>query len=285
MDDNRQIDLHAHTTHSDGTLSPTELVEKAAEIGLAALAVTDHDITSALEEAHAAGDRLGVEILDGCEISTSLPSGVVHILTYGFDVEDADFQGFLADVRTEREARNDALLDKLRELKLPLDRADVAKHAVGQIIARPHFALAMVEAGYVDDVREAFKRYLHDNGPAYVRAQMPEPEAGIEAAVRAGGVAVVAHPRSMKLGGKAKYRAVLERYREAGLAGIEVDHPSHDAGMRRTFAELAADLDLVPSGGSDFHGAAKPHIRLGEGDGTIHVTYGTWRRLAAHARS
>lgn len=285
MNDARRIDLHAHTTHSDGTSTPTELVQAAADIDLAALAVTDHDITSGLAEARAAGERLGVEIIDGCEISTMLPTGSVHILAYAFDVEDAGLQELLGEVRGCREVRNGRILEKLAGLGMPLEADEVNAFAQGQVVARPHFAMAMVARGYADSIQEVFRHYLHDRGPAYVPAEMPLPEVAIEATVAAGGVAVLAHGKSMRLGGKAQYRPMLERFKAAGLGGVEVDHPTHDAGWRRTFRELADALDLVPSGGSDFHGTAKPHIRLGEGDGTIEVHYETWQRLAARAGS
>ncbi len=278
------IDLHAHTIHSDGTMTPTELVEAAADCGLAALAVTDHDITSGLAEAHVAGERLGVEIIDGCEISAELPTGTVHILAYAFDKDDAPFQALLEEVRVGRDERNVIILEKLAALRMPLDESEIRAFAHGRVVARPHIALAMVKRGYVDDVREAFRHYLHDRGPAYVQAKMPSPERAIEAVVNAGGVAVLAHGKSLRLGGKAKYRPVIERFKSAGLGGIEVDHPTHDTGWRRTFRQIADALGLVPTGGSDFHGAAKPHIRLGEGDGTIDVRYDTWERLRARAR-
>ncbi len=279
--DDRRIDLHAHTVHSDGTFTPTELVDEAARIGLSALAVTDHDTTTALEEAHARGTETGVEIIDGCEISTSIPTGIVHILTYGFDLSSAPLQALLERVRVSRDERNAAMLEKLEALRLPLSHEDVARFAHGRIVARPHFARAMVEAGYVDDVRQAFKHYLHDGGPAYVVADMPSPEEAIQAAVVAGGVCVLAHPKQLKLGGMGKYRDVVGRFRDAGLVGLEVDHPTQNEKDRERFRRLARDLDLVSTGGSDFHGAAKPHIRLGEGDGSIHVPYATWGALLA----
>lgn len=285
MSDERRIDLHAHTIYSDGTFTPTELVEKAAEIGLTALAVTDHDTTEALPEARIAGERLGVRIITGCEITTEIPTGVVHMLSYDFDEENEALQGLLTTVRSGRETRNAKIFAKLRELKLPLEESDVRSFAHGQIVARPHFAMAMVKAGYVDDVQEAFRSYLHDGGPAYARATMPSPEDAIRAVKAAGGFTVLAHPRSLKLGGRDRYRPVLRRFREAGMTGLEVDHPSQNPQQRRMFQELADEIGLIASGGSDFHGDAKPHIQLGKGNGTIDVLHATWERLAEHARS
>jgi len=276
-----RIDLHAHTTHSDGTLAPAELVARAKQRGLGTLAVTDHDTTSGLAEAHRAGAALGVQILDGCEVTAALPAGIVHILAYGFDVAHAGLQGLLAEVRRGRDERNTAILRRLRELGAPVEAEAIARHATGSIVARPHIAKAVVEAGHADNVREAFQRYLKDGGPAHVVAIVPTAEAVIAMVTEAGGVTVLAHPRSLKMGGRRGYQQVFERLAAAGLTGIEVGHPSHDANLRRMFADLAGALDLVCSAGSDFHGANKPHLKLGSGDGTIEVTDATWAALAA----
>ena len=274
-----RIDLHAHTNHSDGTLTPAELAERAHAVGLSALAVTDHDTTAAVAEVRARAQDLGVEIFDGCEISTTLPTGTVHVLAYGFDPENAVFQGFLENIRIRRDERNWAILDRLATLDLPLEREEVLAHAVGSIVARPHIAMAMLERGYVDDLREAFSNYLHDKGPAYVQMKTPEPREAIDQTARAGGVTVLAHPGQMRLGSRRHYETVLGEMKEAGLTGVEVDHPSHDQGQRARFREMCEALDLVPSGGSDFHGAVKPHIELGSGDGSIEVFRETWERL------
>ncbi len=279
----RPIDLHAHTWYSDGTHSPTELVALAAEAGLAALAVTDHDTTEGLAEARRAGVAHGLEVLSGCEISTAVPASVVHILAYAFDEQDAPFQALLARVRADRDRRNEAIRARLDALGVPVSDAEVRREAVGRVVARPHFAAAMVRKGYVEHGREAFDRFLRDGGPAWVRVSMPDPEEAIRATVAAGGVAVLAHPRQMGLETERAYREVVARLAAAGLGGVEADHPSHDANWRQRFRALADELGLVATGGSDFHGRAKPHVRLGVGDGTIQVTYDTWERLRARA--
>lgn len=276
-----RIDLHAHTNHSDGTCSPTQLVELAAEVGLRALAVTDHDTMSAIPEAREVGARLGVEILNGCEVTTRLPTGIVHVLVYGVDLDHEPFGAFLDGIREGRHNRNLQILEKLQGLGLELTYEDISKYAVGNIIARPHFARALVDAGIVEDLREAFDRFLSDKGPAYVPAEVPAPIDAVRAAKAAGGVSVIAHPRQMKLGSMGAYRRKFRRWKEAGLGGIEVQHASADATHRTQYAAIAEELDLVPSGGSDFHGDNKPHIRLGHGDGSIHVEYATWEALRA----
>jgi predicted metal-dependent phosphoesterase TrpH len=279
-----RIDLHTHTTHSDGTLPPAALVRAARDAGLCGLAVTDHDTTSALEEAAAEGRAVGVEVYAGCEISTQVDGDTVHVLAYGFEPEDAGLQAFLARVRCGREERNDRLFERLAALGVPVERHEVAAHAPGRIVARPHFARALVARGHVPDVRTAFQRYLGDRAPGYVEPATPSPESAVEAVVRAGGAAVLAHPKQLRLPDAAAYRAFLERLCAVGLAGVEVDHPSHSAEERARFRDLATALDLVPTGGSDFHGDAKPHCLLGVGDGTIDVRRITWERLAGRRR-
>ena len=280
-----RIDLHAHTTHSDGSFTPTELVDHAAEVGLAALAVTDHDTTAGLDEARDAAARHGIELLAGCEITADVPSGIAHVLAYAFDEDHDAFQSLLAGVRAGRDERNRRIHEKLEALGVGVSEADVREHAIGSIVARPHFAMAMVSRGHVDTTRQAFDRYLRDRGPAYARAPVPSAEEAIRCIVDAGGVAVLAHPRSLKLGSEGAYREAFTSMRDAGLAGLEVDHPSQDDRMRRHFGALADELGLVRSGGSDFHGAHKPGIELGKGNGTIHVTYETWEALLERARS
>jgi hypothetical protein len=276
-----RIDLHAHTNHSDGTVTPTALVRLAREVGLSLLAVTDHDTTSALPEAQAEGLALGVEVIVGCEISTRIPEGNVHVLAYGFDPSDTGFQRFLAGVREARERRNDRIFEKLAALGVPVLREDVLRHVHGRILARPHFARAMVDRGHVPDLRAAFTQYLRDGGPAYVAAAAPPPADAVRAVRAAGGVSVLAHPGQIKLGTREAHDRVLGELADAGLAGLEVFHPSHDAATRTDFARLARDHDLVASGGSDFHGEHKPHIRLGSGDGTIDIPRATWDALWA----
>ena len=277
----RRIDLHTHTHHSDGTLSPTELVREAAAAELVAIAVTDHDTTSALEEAMAEGERRGLEVIAGCEISTSLDGTSVHVLGHGFAPDHPLLQDLLARVRAAREERNARMRDRLEELGCALAMDEVRAHATGAIVARPHFAKAMVERGYVADQAEAFDRYLKDGGPGHVVVARSAPEEAVATICAAGGVASLAHPKQIGLPDRAAWLAFLEPLKAAGLGGLEVDHPSHKASDRTYFQELAETLDLVRSGGSDFHGSVKPGRVIGRGDGTIRVGYEVWERLSA----
>jgi predicted metal-dependent phosphoesterase TrpH len=279
-----RIDLHAHTDRSDGTLAPEALAALAAKTGLRAFAVTDHDCTSGIAPTRAAATPLGVEVLDGCEISAQTAGSTDHLLAYAFDPADAELDRFLGGVREARERRNDRLFERMAECGVPVERAEVMKHVRGRIVGRPHFARAMVDRGHVPDVRTAFSKWLHDRGPVYVEPDTPPPEEAVRAAVRAHGVAVLAHPKQIRFRSPAELETLVRRLRDVGLSGIEVDHPSHDAGERRVYRAMAESLGLVASGGSDFHGENKPQIALGSGDGTIVVTWATWERLLARRR-
>lgn len=277
----KRIDLHCHSTFSDGSASPAELVALAGHAGLAALAVTDHDTTAGLDEARAAAASTDLEIIPGCEVSTNLDGRSVHVLGHGFREDDPGFQDLLTGVRDDREERNLKMLERLGELNMPLTLEDVVEHATGDIVARPHFARAMVKRGYVSDTRQAFTRYLRDGGPAHVVVGRPRPVDAVMAIRAAGGAASIAHPRQIALGDDDAWEAFFSELVDAGLAGIEVDHPSQDAEQRRYFGAWAKRFGLVWTGGSDFHGAAKAHIELGRGDGTIVVPYETWNQLRA----
>jgi len=279
-----RIDLHTHSTCSDGTCTPTELVDLAVREGLRAFSLTDHDTTAGLDEAFDAGARAGIEVIPGCEISTSLDGRSIHVLAHGFPPGAPRLESLLEAVRAARVERNARMLERLAELSVPLTHAEVEAQAAGRIVARPHFAKAMVARGYVPDFRAAFDRYLKDGGPAYVVVERIAPADAVRAVRDAGGAASVAHPRQIALETDAAWREFFGDLVAAGLAGIEVDHPSHAPDDRAFFAALADDLGLLRVGGSDFHGANKANVRMGVGNGSIDVRYDTWERLRARRR-
>lgn len=256
----------------------------ARDVGLRALAITDHDTFDALDAAAQVAATAEVELVRGCEISTRIASGTVHVLAYECNEHDGDLTSFLRGVRDARDRRNEALVARLAELGVPVSMGAVEAEATGKIVARPHFARALVAAGHAETTRDAFERYLRDRGPAYIEAKTPPPEEAIEIVAAAGGAAVLAHPRQLKLGTMSRYRRFLRRWKGIGLVGVEAWHPSHDATYKQAFADMAVELDLVATGGSDYHGEAKPGIRLGEGDGTIDVRYDTLVRLRERKR-
>lgn len=276
-----RIDLHAHTRHSDGSLEPAALVRLAAETGLAALAVTDHDTTAGFPAAAEAGTALGVEILCGVEISARFPARAMHLLAYGFDRREPRFMELLAETRGGRNRRNPRIVARLEELGVPVTMEEVRAESGGEVVGRPHIARAMVRRGYVPDTRAAFSQYLRDGGPAYVATESVEPAEVIAVVQRAGGVVVLAHPKQLRVEGPAALEAVVGDLAAAGLGGMEVMHPSHGSEDRAFFQALADRLGLVASGGSDFHGDTKPDVRLGSGKGDVDVRYATWEALRA----
>jgi predicted metal-dependent phosphoesterase TrpH len=251
----------------------------ASAAGLVAVAVTDHDTIDGLAEAEAASAPNGIEVIRGCEISTSLDGRSVHVLAHGFPEHAPILDALLERARQARTERNAKILDRLASFDMPLGAEEVERHATGRVVARPHIAKAMVDRGYVPDSRTAFDRYLKDGGPAWVVVGRSSPAEAVTAVRDAGGAATIAHPRQIRLEGRATWERFFGELTDAGLVGIEVEHPGQRAEDRAFFGELADRFGLVRVGGTDFHGEVKPHIRIGTGDGTIDVGYETWERL------
>ena len=259
-----RIDLHTHSNRSDGTDSPTALVEKAKAAGLDVVAITDHDSTAGWDEAQAAADRVGITLVRGIEISTMLDGVSVHLLGYGFDPADTSLLSELDRILTGRDQRLPQLLDQLAEHDMHLTEDDVvAQSGHAAASGRPHVADAMVAAGYVADRDEAFRDWLYDDGPAYVERYGAPLREAIDLVRDAGGVSVVAHPWARR-GARVLTPDVIAELAGQGLTGIEVDHNNHRDDVRSELRSLAADLGLVITGSSDYHGTGKgPEFHLG----------------------
>jgi len=264
------IDLHTHSTFSDGSLTPEELAAQAAEIGLRAVALTDHDCTDGVPRFLAACAARGVAAFAGVEISADVPRGTLHVLGYGIAPGHPELEATLARIRQGREIRNREILRRLQGLGLDLSWEEVASRAGEDVVGRPHFAQALQARGYVASKDEAFERYLAKGKPAYVDRLRLTPEASIAAIRAAGGLAALAHPFTLELQGAA-LRAALAEWRAQGLEGLEAYYPEHSPEQTRLYLELARELDLAPTGGSDFHGAANPAVHLGRGFGQLCV--------------
>ncbi|CUR60925.1 Predicted metal-dependent phosphoesterase, PHP family [metagenome] len=259
-----RIDLHTHSDRSDGTMSPTELVEHAAEVGLDVLAITDHDCFDGWDEASRAAQRVGLTLLRGIEISCRFAGESTHLLGYLPDSTYPPLAQELARVIDGRNSRLPALLARLRDLGIDIDIHDVRRVA-GEATAmgRPHVADALVEKGVVLNRDEAFARFLGPGRPAYVDRYAADLTEMIGLVAAAGGVSVVAHPWAGRHDSSALDEPAFGALRAAGLAGIEVDHQDHTAAKRARLRELADALDLVATGSSDFHGAGKVDFDLG----------------------
>ena len=243
------VDLHSHTTASDGTLTPRELVRAAVRRGVRVLAVTDHDSTDGLRDAiDEAAQHPPLTVVPGLEINCDVPGAEVHVLGYYVDADAAWFQEFLREQRVERAARVHRIAARLAELGMPIDPADVFALVKEGSAGRPHVAQVMVQRGYVTSVREAFDRYLHTNGPANVPRKRLTPADAVRLIRRARGVPVFAHP------GLADRDALIPELIEAGLLGIEAIYAEHSAAQTGHYKEICRAHGLVATGGSDFHG-------------------------------
>jgi 3',5'-nucleoside bisphosphate phosphatase len=257
-----RIDLHTHSTHSDGTFGPAELVRLAAERDLQVVALTDHDTTDGLPEALATGLEVGVEVVPGAEFSAEYLGTSVHILCYWMDAEDPALQLELRRLREDRYRRGELMVEKLGSLGLPVEFERVREIAGDATIVRPHIAQAMVEAGVVDTEKEAFDRYIGDGGPAHVAKHALDPLDAVALIEDAGGVCALAHP-GMWGDQRSVPDELIERMAAAGMRGLEVDHPDQAPEARERYRALADRLGLIATGGSDCHGSRYDPVRLG----------------------
>jgi hypothetical protein len=276
------IDLHVHTSASDGELSPGEVVHAAKEAGLGAIAVTDHDTVAGLPDALAAGRRENLEVVPGVEISAEFPGGTMHILGYFIDFTSVPFLAALREFQRNRAERNPRILAKLAALGLPLEYGAVLAKARGETVGRPHIAAAMIETGYVRSADEAFGKYLARGAPAYVERRRATPQEAIRLVHEAGGAAVLAHPRQLNRP-MLEIRRAVAQLAELGLQGLEVYHTDHTADETRAYRLWADELGLVATGGTDFHGGRiRDGTRLGVGRGNLRIPYEILAQLRQH---
>lgn len=254
--DEAYVDLHAHTTASDGAVSPAELVEAALRADLRAIAITDHDTIAGNDEAFATGASLGIRVIRGCELSAYDGDFEIHLLA--LHIRDAGaIRPSLEGFQRERVERGYAIVERLSRVGAPVDIDEVLAEAAGAALGRPHIARVLIRAGHASDHREAFDRYLGAGKPAYVPKPRLEIADAIGLAHSAGALAVWAHP------GRDGTRERLGRIASHGLDGVEVRHPGHTPADIVRLGKLAGDFDLVPSGGSDWHGVTEGYRVLG----------------------
>jgi len=271
------VDLHSHTTASDGVLTPRQLVRLAAKHGVRVLAVTDHDSTSGLADAMDEARTLPpLEIVPGLEINCDVPGAEIHVLGYCLDWAAEWFQAFLGEQREERRRRVHRICERLAELGMPIDPAEIFSLVQEGSAGRPHVAQAMVNRGYVKTVREAFDRYLSANGPANVPRKRLTPVEAVRVIRRARGVPVLAHP------GLANRDEMIPELVEAGLLGIETYYPEHSSAQTIAYREMCRRLGLVATGGSDFHG---PQISRAHHPGFQAVPESAWPELRSRLES
>jgi len=243
-----RVDLHCHSTASDGEYPPADVARRAQAAGLAAIALTDHDTTGGVPEATRAGEALGLRIVSGCEFSVKAPWGELHLLGYFLPPGHAGLEQFLAGTRAARQRRAEQIVGHLRRLGITIELVDVARAANGGAMGRPHVARALVQRGASVDMNDAFARYLGRGRPAYVEKPLPTLQQVADLVHAVGGIAVAAHLGDHGTEGQ------IRQFQEQGLDGLEVRHPSHSPGAERRLTGIAQRLGLAISGGSDWHG-------------------------------
>jgi len=267
------IDLHIHTTISDGTLTPKELIRQAKEAGLSAVAITDHDSIDGLDEAQREADRLGVTLIKGIEFSTTFGENrLIHILGLGIDPQSEGFEQIYTTYRREREDRLPAVFDQLRSMGVAIDPEAVRPFVSGGFMDRQAIAKCIVAKGYTKSVRYSWINYLDKID--YIEGELIKPEDAFNAIHAAGGKAFLAHFH-LKIGLKGysdeEARVWLKKLKELGLDGLECYYPSFSEEDRLRCAEYIEEFDFLKSGGSDFHGANRPQVKLGVGEGDLNV--------------
>lgn len=281
-----RIDLHIHSTASDGSLAPAEILAIARKINLGAIAITDHDSIDGAFEADRIGIPSPVQFLTGVEISAAPPtgsslSGSLHILGYGIDLEDENLNLHLRQLQQARKNRNPSIIERLQQLGFAITLDEVNTEAAGGQMGRPHIAQVMVKKGYVRSINEAFNRYLSLGKPAYVdKFRIPCWKA-IEIIRNSGGVSVLAHPYLLKVEHRDELVGLVRELKEGGLEGLEVYYPEHPREETEFYAELARRHHLLMTGGTDFHGAITPGIRMGSGKGDLFVPFKLYEDLVS----
>ncbi|MFL5516401.1 MAG: PHP domain-containing protein [Gemmatimonadales bacterium] len=253
------IDLHVHSTASDGSLAPESVVQRALTAGLGAIALTDHDTLAGVPAATVAGDRLGLRVVGGCEFSASAPWGEMHILGYFLPSQSPELEAFLERCRADRVRRGREMVTRLQALGVGLEFEDVLRESRGGAVGRPHVARAVVRRGGASDVGQAFDRYIGRGRPAFVDKVLPQFREIAELVHGVRGILSVAHLKERGT------RSFLERLKHEGLDAIETRHPSHDPELRARLTDLALRLGLERTGGSDWHGDPEP----GESHGAL----------------
>jgi predicted metal-dependent phosphoesterase TrpH len=272
------VDLHIHTTASDGKLAPRDVVALAKDIGLAAVAITDHDTLSGVDEFLVAGREHGIETLAGVEVNAEHSPGALHILGYFAGDSWRQLGAQLGEIRAGRKRRAELMVAKLRGLGIDIQLSELLADTGCESIGRPHFADELVKKGYARDRSDAFARYVGRGAPAYVPREKLSPRDCIRLIRDAGGIAALAHPGDLVLRPEA-LADLLADLKRAGLGALEVYYPSHTAPETESYLKLSRDLGLVAVGGTDFHGDPTAGITLGTGRGDLRVPYETVEEL------
>lgn len=271
------IDLHTHSTASDGSMSPRELVRYAKEKGLCAIAITDHDTVEGLPDALDEAEKIGLEVIPGLEIGVDfIPE--MHILGYFFNESYSNIREILIRLRKNRDERNPKIIDKLNKMGFSITMREVEDEADGLVVGRPHIAKVLMQKGYIDSVPEAFDKYLGSGKPAYFKKDRLTPEQGINEIIKSGGVPVLAHPVYLGLN-MSQLDKLLDTLISYGLKGIEAHYVGNTQDDTGNLLRLAIKHNLLVTGGSDFHGSFKSDTEIGTGHGNLRIPYELLEKL------
>ena len=275
------IDLHLHTTASDGVMTPSEIVNYAKSKGLQAIAITDHDTIEGLKEGLLEGERIGLEVIPGIEISAEHSPGSMHLLGFFIDTHHPILKERLEYLQRARAERNPRMAEKLNKLGINITFDEVLKASGGGQVGRPHFAQVLIEKGYVRSFQEAFDRFLKKGAPGYVEKMRFSAEESIHFINEANGVAVLAHPNTLQLNGYSELENLILRLVKKGLRGIEAYYPEHSALEVAQYKTLAERHGLLVTGGTDYHGIEKNGLDIGVGRGEMRLPYSIVENLKA----
>ncbi|HTW95749.1 MAG TPA: PHP domain-containing protein [Tepidisphaeraceae bacterium] len=264
----RFVDLHCHSTASDGTLAPAAVVRLAQQRNLSALALTDHDTIGGIAEAAAEAANLGIDFIPGIEISAEFPHpGTMHILGYGVNPQTSALQNLTAQLIAGRDNRNPRIVAKLNEMGVAVTMAEWEAEAKGGVLGRPQLAAILHRKGYVSSIKQAFDKFIGQGAPAYFDKERLSPAQALDMIRQSAGIAVLAHPIQLRTENDAQLERIVKDLVDLGLAGLEVMHSDHDDAHVAKYTALADRFGLIKTGGSDFHGTNKKDIDLGTARG------------------
>ncbi len=272
MTDTRMIDMHVHSSASDGTFAPSDLLAEAKKAGLCAMALTDHDTMDGIEEAQQAANELGIELVPGVEISTEYNGREIHVLGYYVSQESPRLKAMLEEFRDFRATRNVRMVERLREEGFSITMEQLSEKFPDSVLTRAHMSRFLCDTGQLPDTRTAFSKYLGENCCCYIDRPKISPADAVELIREAGGLAVLAHPVLCNLPDEELLEMIAEM-KQAGMCGLEAVYSENTADDEAHMKKLAEEFDLCVTGGSDFHGKNKPDIQLGKGKGNLHIPY------------
>lgn len=267
----KTADMHTHSTYSDGSMTPAEVVKRAAALGLGAIALTDHDTVGGIAEALEEALKAGLEVMPGVEISTDF-NPEMHILGYFNKNDYMRIEAALNIVRENREKRNERIIEKLNKLGYAITAQDAKRYAKQSITARVHIAEALFEKGYTKSIDEGFEKLIGDGRPAYVKRAKITPQEGMMMISQAGGIPVIAHPRNLGIG-MVQFEKTVAELKLNGLKGIEVFYADNSRYEDAQYLSVAKRYGLLATGGSDFHGTGRSDVEIGSGRGSLNVDY------------